>query len=134
MTRTVLVADDQEDNRIIFATILQYGGFEVVYAEDGSEAVAKARLHGPDLILMDLRMPRMDGWAAIGELQRDASTVDIPIIALSAHGTSDDIVREARQAGCVGYLGKPVNPRLLLSAVERCLEKSAGVAWIDLIT
>jgi two-component system, cell cycle response regulator DivK len=134
MTRTVLVADDHEDIRIIFATILQYGGYRVLTAVDGLDAVRQARLHRPALILMDLAMPRMDGWAAIAELQRDGATVGIPVLAVSAHGTGGEIAREARQAGCVAYLAKPVVPQTLLAAVQRCLDgPQPGPAWSDRI-
>jgi two-component system, cell cycle response regulator DivK len=122
MPKVVLLADDQEDNRIIFATILEYGGYTVLHAVDGIDAVEKALRHRPALILMDLRMPRMDGWAAVAELQRDARTVSIPVIAISAHGSGSDATREALQAGCVGYLSKPIDPRHLLAVVRHWLD------------
>jgi CheY-like chemotaxis protein len=131
MPRRVLLADDQPDNRIIFSTMLQYGGFDVVAAANGAEAVEQARRTRPELILMDLMMPVMDGWAAIAELQRDALCASIPVIAISAHDREHVIEREARLAGCAGYLAKPLDPRTLLEAVHRWFAEAPATGWID---
>jgi two-component system, cell cycle response regulator DivK len=132
MTKRVLLADDQPDNRIIFRSILEYGGYHVILAADGSEAVDRARRELPDLILMDLMMPGMDGWAAIGDLQRNSATAAIPIVAISAHGRDDGVAREARLAGCRGYLAKPINPRSLLDAVHRWFEDPEQPGWMEI--
>jgi two-component system, cell cycle response regulator DivK len=126
MPKRLLLADDQPDNRIIFSTILQHGGYEVITAGDGREAVALAQSMRPDLILMDLMMPVMDGWMAFAELQRDPVSASIPVFAISAHGADDGVARDALRSGFAGYLGKPLDPRSLLTAVGRWFEHGAA--------
>lgn len=129
MAKRVLLADDQPDNRIIFATMLRHFGYEVTEAANGGEAVARARESAPDLVLMDLVMPGVDGWAAIAELQRDPATAGIPVVAVSAHDRDTEV--EARRAGCAGYLSKPLEPRTLLQAVQRWFAAAPGTKWVD---
>jgi len=114
----VLVAEDEEDGREIFGTILRHNGFEVILAEDGAEAVRLATEHRPDLILMDLSLPELDGWEATARLKEDSRTADIPVIALTVH-VQEEHRRRAAQAGCVDFLGKPVEPRTVLEVVQR---------------
>lgn len=125
--KRILLVEDHEDNRNIYRTILEHFGFEVVIATDGSAAIRMAREEHPDLILMDLSIPVVDGWEATRLLKQDAATASIPIIALSAHALREDRDR-AREAGCDGYLAKPVEPRKVVEAVQRYLAE--GVAAV----
>jgi two-component system, cell cycle response regulator DivK len=117
--KTVLLVEDQPDNRIIYTTILEYAGFAVVEASNGEEGVRRAREHAPDLILMDLSMPVMDGWGAIRELKKDSELARIPVCALSAHVLLGDDAEKARDAGFECYLTKPLEPREVLREVEK---------------
>ena len=88
--QTLLLVEDNEDNRIIYCTVLRHLGYEVIEAQDGVQAVELARAVQPDLILMDISIPRMDGWEATRILRDDPRTSAIPIIALTAHALADD--------------------------------------------
>lgn len=116
--KTVLLVEDNEDNLVVYRTILEHVGFRVIEARDGEEGVSRAREHLPDLILMDISIPKMDGWEATQRLKADTSTKEIPIIALTAHALEEDR-QKALQAGCDGYLAKPVEPRRVVQEVER---------------
>ncbi|HEU4557617.1 MAG TPA: response regulator [Longimicrobium sp.] len=122
MERTILLVEDNEDNRAIYRTILTYGGFNVIEAVDGEEGVERARQDLPALILMDISIPKIDGWEATRILKLDASTTHIPIVALTAHALADDRAR-AMAAGCDAYLAKPVEPRRVLEEVRRLLDE-----------
>src|SRR6185312_5317175 len=98
---TVLLVEDNEDNRIIYATALRYAGYEVLEAITGTEGVALARTHLPDLILMDISIPEIDGWEATAILKADPSTQHIPIVAVTAHALPGDRQRSV-DAGCDG--------------------------------
>lgn len=120
--------EDNEDNRIIYSTVLRHVGYDVVEAEDGVQAVALARSLLPDLILMDISIPGMDGWEATRILRHDPATLGIPIIALTAHALADDRER-ALQMGFTAYLAKPVEPRTVVAEVRRWIgtrESTAG--------
>jgi two-component system, cell cycle response regulator DivK len=128
--RLVLVADDQEDNRVIFSAVLQHHGYAVLPAADGQEAVDQAKLHSPDLILMDLSMPVLSGWEAIRLLRQDRETAPIPIAAVTA---ADESPERLREAGFCAYVRKPVAPQNVVRAVEMCLEEhSRERGWVDL--
>jgi two-component system, cell cycle response regulator DivK len=118
--KTVLLVEDNEDNRIIYSTVLRHVGYQVVEAEDGVQAVALARSARPDLILMDISIPHLDGWEATRILRKDPATQNTPIIALTAHALPDDRQR-AVQLGFTAYLAKPVEPRAVLAEVRRWL-------------
>ena len=116
----ILVVDDYQDAREMYAEYLQYSGFRVAEAKNGSEAVAQARSLRPDLILMDLSLPGMDGWEATRVLKADEDTKDIPIVALTGHalaGASEG----ARKAGCDSFVTKPCLPDDLVVEVRRML-------------
>jgi CheY-like chemotaxis protein len=117
-THTVLLVEDNEDNRIIYATALRYSGYEVVEAITGTEGVRQARTHLPNLILMDISIPELDGWEATAILKADPDTKHIPIIAVTAHALPGDHERSIR-AGCDGYLAKPIAPAKLIAEVDR---------------
>ncbi|MGH6690339.1 MAG: response regulator [Gammaproteobacteria bacterium] len=110
--------EDNEDNLVVYRTILEHVGYKVIEARDGEEGVNQARKEMPDLILMDISIPKMDGWEATQRLKSDAATRGIPIIALTAHALEEDR-QKAQQAGCDGYLAKPVEPRRVVQEVER---------------
>ena len=116
--KTILLVEDNEDNLVVYRTILEHVGYRVVEARDGEEGVARAREQMPDLILMDISIPKMDGWEATQRLKADDATKAIPIIALTAHALEEDR-QKAIQAGCDGYLAKPVEPRRVVQEVER---------------
>ena len=116
--KTILLVEDNEDNLVVYRTILEHLGYRVVEARDGEEGVARAREQMPDLILMDISIPKMDGWEATQRLKADDATKAIPIIALTAHALEEDR-QKAIQAGCDGYLAKPVEPRRVVQEVER---------------
>ena len=116
--QTLLLVEDNEDNRIIYSTLLRHLGYEVVEAYDGLQAVELARTRHPDLILMDISIPQMDGWEATRVLRSDPSTHAIPIVALTAHALDDDRERAA-QVGFSSYLAKPVEPRAVVAEVRR---------------
>jgi two-component system, cell cycle response regulator DivK len=116
----ILVVDDYQDAREMYAEYLQYSGFRVAEAKNGNEAVAQARSLKPDLILMDLSLPGMDGWEATRVLKADDATKHIPIVALTGHalaGASEG----ARKAGCDSFVTKPCLPDDLVVEVKRML-------------
>ncbi len=109
----VLLVEDNEMNRDMLSRRLQRKGFEVIVAGDGQQGVAKASAESPDLILLDMSLPVMDGWEAARQIKADSETRDIPIIALTAHAMAGDR-EKALEAGCDEYDTKPVElPRLL---------------------
>ena len=116
--KTVLLVEDNEDNRIVYSTILRHFGYEVSEALNGEEGIAKARSERPDLILMDISIPIIDGWEATQVLKHDPVTRDIPIIALTAHALASDR-EKAMEVGCDGYLAKPCEPRAVVAEVQR---------------
>jgi CheY-like chemotaxis protein len=116
--QTLLLVEDNEDNRIIYCTVLRHLGYIVLEAQDGVQAVELARSALPDLILMDISIPRMDGWEATRVLRNDSRTSAIPIIALTAHALADDRER-ASQVGFTSYLAKPIEPRLVVAEIRR---------------
>jgi CheY-like chemotaxis protein len=117
---TVLIVEDNEDNRIVYSTMLRHFGFAVDEAENGAEGILKARTNLPDLILMDIAIPLVDGWEAVQRLKKDPTTAHIPIVALTAHAMPADRER-AIQVGCDGYLAKPCEPRAVVEEVKRIL-------------
>ncbi len=116
--KTVLLVEDNEDNLAVYRTILDHVGYNVLEARDGEEGVTRAREEHPDLILMDISIPKIDGWEATRRLKADQATRDIPILALTAHALEEDRER-AIAAGCDGYLAKPVEPRRVVEEVQR---------------
>jgi len=109
----VLLVEDNEANRDMLARRLQRRGFEVVFAVDGAEGVAKSKAEHPDIVLMDMSLPVMNGWEATRAIKADATTKHIPVVALTAHSMAGDR-EKAMEAGCDDYDTKPVElPRLL---------------------
>lgn len=116
----VLVVDDSEDNRDVYAQYLRFSGFRVEMAVDGVEAVEKAASLRPDVIVMDLAMPRLDGWEAARRIKAAPATSHVPIIALTGNADSES-KRRTQEAGCSGYLTKPCLPDVLVSEIRRLL-------------
>jgi len=116
----VLIVDDEEDNRDVYAQYLAQSGCTVEMAVDGEDALAKARSLLPSVIVMDMALPRLDGWEATRRLKADPATRHIPILALSAH-VLEDLKQKALKAGVDRYLIKPLAPGDLLKEVQRLL-------------
>ena len=116
----ILLVEDNEMNRDMLSRRLQRKGFEVILAADGEEGINLATSENPDLILMDLSLPIIDGWEATRRLKNQPDTAKIPIIALTAHAMADDRQR-ALDAGCGDYDSKPIDFPRLLSKIESCL-------------
>jgi CheY-like chemotaxis protein len=113
----ILVVEDNEMNRTMLTRRLERRGFDVIAAADGREAVAATQRLLPDIILMDLSLPVVDGWTASRQIKTDPATADIPIIALTAHAMVEDRQR-ALDAGCDAYETKPVDMPRLLAVIE----------------
>jgi two-component system cell cycle response regulator DivK len=118
--RTILVVEDQEDNRQILRDLLGSAGFLMIEAHDGEQALAMARLQRPDLILMDIQLPLVDGYEATRSIKRDPELRHIPIIAVTSYALSGD-EEKAREAGCDAYVAKPYSTRLLLAKIGQFL-------------
>ncbi len=117
----ILVVEDNMDNYELVRFILERAGYDVFLAVNGRDGVAAARLQQPDMILMDLGMPEMDGWMAAEKLKSDDSTKFIPLYALSAYTLPSDRKR-ALDAGCDGYLTKPIHMQSFLAAIKEVFE------------
>ena len=120
MSRRVWVVEDDEDDRKILVKILSLDGEEVEAAADGRQALDKARWWKPDLILMDLALPRLDGWEATRQLKADPRLREITVVALTAFAMRDD-EKQARDAGCDDYIPKPARPAEIRGAVAKYL-------------
>ena len=125
MTRILLV-EDNEMNRDMLSRRLSRRGFEVLVAENGQSGVMMTASEKPDLVLMDMSLPVMDGWEAARRLKSDPDTSDIPIIALTAHAMASDRER-ALQAGCDDYDSKPVDMTRLIDKIQHLLGASPGM-------
>ncbi len=123
----ILLAEDNEDNRDLLERRLSRRGYEVILAVDGGQAVEKARSDRPDLILMDMNMPVLDGWEATRQIKTEDGASAPPIIALTAHAMSGDR-EKALEAGCDDYHTKPVELPRLLAQIEALLEQRGAVA------
>lgn len=121
--KTVLIVDDSDSICDALASVLELKGYEVVSVHDGEQGVQGAHRHHPDVILLDIMMPVLDGWGTIRKLKEARETADIPVLALTALRLAE---RQVREAGFAGYLGKPVRPHLLIEEIERAC--ACGVA------
>ena len=120
MSKRILIVEDQEDNRAILRDVLSTAGYELIEAVDGGEGVALALKERPDLILMDIQLPVLDGYEATRQIKGNAALKAIPIIAVTSYALSGDEAK-ARAAGCDGYVTKPFSPRQLLTKVREYL-------------
>ena len=125
MSKKVLVVEDDTDNRRIVAKVLAVEGYQVMEAADGVEALAQARAGVPDLILMDLALPNMDGWEATRRLKDDPITSRIPVVALTAFAMRGD-EEQAREAGCDDYIPKPARPVAIREIVKKHIGEAAS--------
>jgi two-component system cell cycle response regulator DivK len=115
--KRILVVEDQEDNRQILRDLLTNAGFDMVAAENGEEAIASAQASRPDLILMDIQLPILDGYEATRRIKADPHLKSIPIIVVTSYALSGD-EEKARLAGCDDYVAKPFSPRQLLAKIK----------------
>ena len=121
----VLVVDDYPDAREMYSEYLQYSGFDVIEAGNGVEALERAADSAPDIILMDLSLPVMDGWEATRRLKADKATADIPIVALTGHALAG-IHEGAKKAGCDAFVTKPCLPEDLVKEIQKVLSAPAS--------
>jgi two-component system alkaline phosphatase synthesis response regulator PhoP len=119
----ILVAEDEPDIRELLSFTLKYGGFDVVTAANGLEAVEQAEKSKPDMILLDVRMPRMTGYEACKVLKEKPETKDIPIVFLSAKGQEAEVERGI-EVGAIDYILKPFAPDTLISQIKKLLDKA----------
>jgi two-component system cell cycle response regulator DivK len=122
MTKRILIVEDQEDNRIILRRLLSTAGYDLIEAINGEDGVALALSMRPDLILMDIQLPVMDGYEATRRIKSNAELKSIPVIAVTSYALSGDEAK-ARAAGCDAYVAKPFSPRQLLAKVREYLPK-----------
>jgi two-component system cell cycle response regulator DivK len=120
LSKRILIIEDQEDNRAILRDLLSQAGYELIEAADGEEGVKLAQMERPDLILMDIQLPVIDGYEATRRIKATADLKSIPIIAVTSYALSGDEAK-ARAAGCDGYVTKPFSPRDLLAKVRAYL-------------
>ncbi|HXS42393.1 MAG TPA: response regulator [Stellaceae bacterium] len=118
MTKRVLVVEDHEDNRQILRDLLGSAGFEIIEAENGEEAVTLAETGRPDVILMDIQLPVLDGYEATRRIKANPRSRSIPVIVVTSYALSGD-EEKARLAGCDDYVSKPFSPRDLLAKIRR---------------
>ena len=121
MTKRILVVEDHEDNRQILRDLLASAGFDMIEAENGEDGVAAAAAHRPDLILMDIQLPVLDGYEATRRIKADPALKAIPIIVVTSYALSGD-EDKARACGCDAYVAKPYSPRLLLARIREFLD------------
>jgi CheY-like chemotaxis protein len=118
--RRVLVIDDQEDERAIQGAMLGHLGYEVDQAADGAEGIRRAQEQLPDLVLLDIAMPRLDGLAVCRALRADARTASVPVLLFTA-SVAGDLEAIAREVGASGILAKPVNPQLVARTIAQLI-------------
>lgn len=121
----ILVVEDNMDNYELVRFVLEREGYDVFLAVNGRDGVAAARFQRPDLILMDLSMPEMDGWIATERIKSDKVTKHIPLYAITAHTLPRDRFR-ALQAGCDGYISKPIHVESFLTLIKDVFDKLNG--------
>jgi two-component system cell cycle response regulator DivK len=123
----VLLVDDYPDAREMYAEYLEFSGFTVVEASNGVEALERAHDAKPDVILMDLSLPIMDGWEATRRLKADERTKQIPVLAVTGHALTG-ISEDAKKAGCDGFITKPCLPEDLMMEIRKVLGRGAAAA------
>ena len=117
MRKRILVVEDQEDNRRIIRDLLRHAGFDVIEVGDGEKALTAAAEHRPDVILMDVQLPLLDGYEATRRIKADPVLKCIPIIVVTSYALGGDEA-EARAAGCDAYMAKPYSPKALLAKIR----------------
>ena len=119
----IVIAEDEPDIRTLITFTLQFAGHEVIPTANGAEAVEAVRREKPDIVLMDVRMPRLTGYEACRQLKADESTQDIPVVFLSAKGQESE-VQEGLEAGAIDYILKPFSPDQLTARVQEILQQT----------
>jgi two-component system, cell cycle response regulator DivK len=120
MSKCILVVEDQEDNRRILRDLLGNAGYQLIEAESGEDALAAVMKQRPDLILMDIQLPIMDGYEATRQIRANPDMKAVPIIAVTSYALAGDEAK-AEAAGCNAYVSKPFSPRALLAKVREYL-------------
>ena len=120
MTQRILVVEDQEDNRRIIRDLLESVGYDLIEAVDGEAGVRLAQSERPDLILMDIQLPVLDGYEATRRIRADPELAAIPIVVVTSYALSGDDAK-AEAAGCDAYVAKPFSPRALLATIRQLL-------------
>jgi len=118
---TVLYVEDNDDNAYMLSRRLKRHGFDVLLAADGEVCMAMVRKHKPDIVLMDLNLPIIDGWTATAMIRSDEAVQDTPVIAVSSHVLPEER-EKALQAGCTDYATKPIDFEQLLLKIQNCLK------------
>ncbi len=126
----ILVVDDVADNRDIYTQYLVHEGFRVALAGDGNEAIEQTLRLAPDLIVMDLSLPVMDGWQATQKLKEDPRTRHIPVLALTAHA-QEGVEATAKEAGCDRFVTKPCAPDELAREILHLLDQKLNPKWSE---
>jgi len=121
MKKRILIVEDTEDNRQILRDLLTHAGFDLLEAGDGAEGVEMAARHHPDLILMDIQLPNVDGYEATRRIKADPELKEIPVIAVTSYALSDD-KSKATAVGCDAYVAKPFSPRAILAKINEFLQ------------
>ncbi|MBI2266353.1 MAG: response regulator [Armatimonadetes bacterium] len=129
--KTILIVDDSENVARLIQLNLDFEGYETRVAHDGRDALALVHEEIPDLLILDILMPRLDGWGVLREIRGDPTTRDIPVIMLTALTKEEDL-RRGWEAGVFDYITKPFNPMRLVETVKRCLTKSSRLPGVDL--
>lgn len=127
MSKRILMVEDTEDNRQILRDLFAATGYELLEATDGAAGFAMAAKHKPDIILMDIQLPVLDGYEVTRRIKADPALRHIPVIAVTSYALSGDEAK-ARAAGCDAYIAKPFSPRLLLAKVRELLKEEEDFA------
>ena len=118
--KRILLVEDTEDNRVIIRDLVSSAGYELIEAADGAQGLAMAEKEKPDLILMDIQLPIMDGYEVTRRIKANPALKNIPVIAVTSYALSGD-EEKVKAAGCDGYVAKPFSPRLLLKTIREFL-------------
>jgi two-component system cell cycle response regulator DivK len=118
--KRILLVEDTEDNRVIVRDLVSSAGYELLEAVDGAEGLAMAEREKPDLILMDIQLPVMDGYEATRRIKANPALKHIPVIAVTSYALAGD-EEKTKAAGCDGYIAKPFSPRKLLNTIRELL-------------
>lgn len=121
--KTVLLVEDDRDSREVYGVVLRHAGFQVLEATSGGEGILLAQRHRPDVIVMDLGLPGVDGWTATETLRTDPATGHIPVVAVTVH-VQDFYRGRAELVGCTSFLEKPCIPSLLVGEIRRVLQQA----------
>jgi CheY-like chemotaxis protein len=124
MLSKILVIEDNDQNLYLVTFILEKHGYNVIQAQDGQSGIDAAKYHKPDLILLDIQLPIMDGYAVVQTLKSTPTLMDIPIVAITSYVMSGDRKR-ALAVGCSGYIEKPINPDTFIIEIEQHIPKQS---------